>query len=159
MPAKPIERLARALCAITDDGKPAKVVELARAWGVDGRLARRAARGIPVNVSVYLQLCAAAGIDPVTGEPVIVDGPLPALDPNRLAIKVLLALIAGQSLRKLAKAWRVEYTAINRAKHGLPVNVENFLKICAGLGVHPHSVLTFHAKQSLQQSDEERAST
>ena len=66
MPTGPIERLARAICAITDDGKPVKVVELARACGVDGLLGRRAAQGIAINVDAYLKLCAAAGIDPAS---------------------------------------------------------------------------------------------
>ena len=158
----PAKRLASALRAITSDGKPEEVVALARTYGIDGRLARRAAREIPVNANAYLKLCAACGIDPMTGA-TGVQRTIADLDRNRLAIQVLLAIIGGNSLRKLAKTWKVEYTAINRAKHQLPVNVDNFLKICAGLRMHPHAFLApvppeFHAKQSLQQPEQERAS-
>ncbi len=155
MPATPIQRLSCALKAITDGGDARKLVDLARASGVPGIAARRAAKEITVNADAYLKLCRAAGIDPVNGSADF-GPPLADLDLNRVAIKVLLALIGGKSLRGLSKEWKVEYTAINRAKKELPVNIENFLGICAGLGLHPHMFVRwrpeeFHGKQSLQQ--------
>ena len=160
MPVTPIQRLACALKAVTDGGDAHKLVDLARRYGVPGIAARRAAREIAINADAYLKICRAAGIDPVTGGRDVVDEPLPDLCLTRLAIKVFMVVIGGQSLRTLSKKWGVEYTAINRAKHQQPVNVDNFLRICAGLGDHPHLFLKrkpmFHGEQSVQQP--ERAS-
>lgn len=161
MSSTSIQRLSRAIKAVTGNGDAGQVVELARKAGVDGRLGRRVAKGITINASAYLRLCAVIGLDPLTGE-TGTEGTVPRdLDWNRVAIKILLALIAGSSLRKLSKAWKVEYTAINRAKHQQPVNIDNFLKICRGLKMHPYDFLAskpemFHGKQSLQQSDDQR---
>ena len=161
MPVTPIQRLSCALRVVTDGGDARKLVDLARSAGVPGIAARRAAKEITVNANNYLKLCRAAGIDPVNGSADF-GPPLADLDLNRLAIKILMLLIGGKSLRKLSAQWKVEYTAINRAKKELPVNIENFLAICAGLGLHPHMFVRrvpaeFHGKQSLQQAERARA--
>jgi DNA-binding Xre family transcriptional regulator len=160
MPAlTPIQRLSRALRAVTNDGDRHCLAEFARAAGVNGRLVNRAARAIAINADAYLKLCAAVGICPVNGFVAQKEFDLSDLSWNRLAIKILLALIAGKSLRKLSKEWRVEYSAINRAKNGQHVGIDNFLKICAGLNVHPHALLAprpgvFHGERSVQQPGE-----
>lgn len=172
----PAQRLASALRAITSDGKPEEVVALARTNGVDGRLGRRAAAGQPVNAGAHLKLCAACGIDPVTGDdfylvnggPVpIVPSTIPHLDWNRVAIKVLLAIINNdtlpddpkgrrsrrKSLRKLERAWKVPSATVNRAKHGQPVSIDNLLKIAKGLGVHPHVFLALQPPLISQENN------
>jgi|GEM_PF-3608848 len=153
----PAKRLATALRAATSDGKPSEVVAFARAWGVDGRLGRRAAAGQPVNADAHLKLCHAVGIDPVDGhETYGIRSKLPDLDWNRVAIKVLMAVINNdpapnspigrrsrrKSLRKLERAWKLPFVTINRAKHGQPVSIESLLRIAEGLDVHPHAFLT-----------------
>ena len=140
-----IKRLGNALRSITDNGDPGKVVALAREFGIEGRLARRAAQNIEVNVSAYMRLCAAACIDPVTGKIVHCEdidrwaAATADVDPRRLAIKILTLLIhSDKSMRQLAKKWGVSTTALARAKVEAPVNVDNFLRICKGLKCQPH---------------------
>lgn len=166
MPRSPIQRLSRAIRAITDDGKPEKVVALAREYGIDGRLARRAASGMDVNASAYVQLCGMAGIDPVTGRRSVYHR-APPLDWRLVGIKVCLALIGSPgelpvSMRAAAKRWRVTLITIARAKAGSPVGVENFLRLCRGLGVHPHHFLerkpeVFHGEQQVKQPEPSQA--
>lgn len=162
MPRSPIQRLSRAIRAITDDGKPEKVVALAREYGVDGHLGRRAASGKDVNADAYLKLCAAAGIDPMTGAKAerrrIED-----LAWGLLGIKVLACLIGGWgetdlTMRAAAKKWRVSLVTVSRAKAGQPIGVDNFLALCRAMHVHPHLFLTrkpemFHGKQAPGQAE------
>lgn len=134
----------------------------ARSWGIDGRLARRAASGQDVNSSAHLQLCAAIGLDPVDGskcEPrAIAD-----IDWNRVGIKVLLALIHSSSapgkktaMRAAAKAWKLPLVTVARMKAGQPVNIANLLNLCAALGCHPHEFLRLVPVDVSQKHQPER---
>lgn len=135
----PTKRLGKAVRAVTGNGDPGKVVALARKWGIGGRLARRAAKDIDVNASAYIKLCAAVEIDPASGIATTVACFKADIDWNRVATKILLALINGnKTMREAAKEWKISLVALARAKSQQPVNVDNFLKICAGLGCHPH---------------------
>ena len=143
MPAKPIERLARAICAITDDGKPVKVVDLARACGVDGLLGRRAAQGITINVDAYLKLCAAAGIDPATGGRLAQD-----FEPADLQWEYVALALKGERLKrkhKIAAAkhviGQISDATISRVENGHECSIDHFLSICAYIGRHPFSMV------------------
>ena len=166
MPVTPIQRLAKAFCDRTDGGKPEAVVAFARAHGVDGRVARRAARGIDINASDYLRLCGALGICPVTGgatEPKV----LADIDWRLVGLKVCATLIGSPGdksmpMRKAAKSWRIALAALARMKSGQPVSVDNLLRLCRGLGVHPHLFIArrppapmFHGEQSVEQNSNE----
>lgn len=119
---------------------PHKIVALARAHGLDGRLARRAARGIPVNADAYLNLCRACGVNPVLPFDVEPE-PLPDLDWARLSVKISATAIACGGLRKLARAWRVAPAMLSRIQNEHPVSTQNFMKVCRLLRCHPHLFL------------------
>lgn len=167
MPVTPIQRLAKALCDATSGGKPEAVVAFARQWGIDGRIARRAARGIDTNASDYLRLCAAVGIDPILP----IEAEPKRLDPlnwELVSIKVRATLIGSPgepniTMRKLASVWKLPLVSLARMKAGQPVNIDNLLKLCRALRCHPHMFVKrsppppmFHSEQEVEQP--ERAS-
>lgn len=164
MPLTPIQRLQRALNAVTHGGDAHQLVELARGAGVDGVMARRAARGITINADAYLKLCAAVSIDPLTGKKRErqITG---TLDWRRVSVKVLMVLIEGKlcpgkprsSLRKLAKECGLPFVTVNRAKNAQPISPDSLMKLCTGLGCHPAQFLTpnpgkFHVEHTVAQS-------
>lgn len=160
MYATSIQRLAKAFCAITFDGRPEAVVAFARHWKVDGRIARRAAKAIEINASDYLRLCAAVGVDPVNfarTEPTAIT----EID-WRLASAVALMTQINKNLtiREAAKRWKLAPAALVRIRDCKPVNVENYLAFCKSKDIcaHPHKFLTrtpkFHGKQSVEQDRE-----
>jgi DNA-binding Xre family transcriptional regulator len=138
------------------------VVAFARKWGIDGRLARRAASGQDVNSSAHLKLCAAIGIDPVDGskrDPRFASD----IDWNRVGIKVLLALIHSSSepgkktaMREAAQRWKLPLVTLARMKAGQPVNIANLLNLCAALGCHPHEFLRLVPVDVSQKQQPER---
>ena len=172
MPSPAISRLSKALNAATHDGDVKELLALAERAGVNGRLARRAARGIAINADAYLKLCSAVWIDPVKGTylsaTAITIEPLPDLDWNRVAIKVLLALIGEPGTKKLpirdaAKKWRIPVVTLSRAKSEQPIGIDNLLKLCRALNCHPHDFLKrtpgmFHAEQSPEHIEKIEAS-
>lgn len=172
MPSTPIQRLSRAIRAITEDGKPALVVALAREYGVDGRLGRRAASGMDVNADAYLKLCAAAGIDPIAEGMTVALRKLPDLNWTLVGIKVLAQLIGTPAepktpkvaMRQAAKEWNLSLVAIARLKSGQPVGIDNLLKLCCALDCHPHEFLTrspgmFHGEHKVEHVEKIEADT
>jgi hypothetical protein len=159
MPATPIQRLAKALCAATSGGKPEAVVAFARGWRIEGRIARRAARCIDINASDYLRLCAALGLDPVSFKKAA-GGPraITDIDWRLVSAVALMAQINGNlAIRAAAARWKLATPALVRIRDGLPVNVENYLAFCraSDIKAHPHKFLSrqpmFHGEQSVEQ--------
>lgn len=158
MPVTPLQRLSKALCAITSGGKPEEVVAFARAWDIDGRLARRAAKAIEVNASTYLRLCAAIGIDPVSGKKAPSQA-LTEIDWRLVSAMALMAQITNNlSIRKAAERWHLPTPALVRIRDGEPVGIDNFLKFCRAcdIAAHPHKFkkrvpTEFHGKQPVEQ--------
>ncbi|MDP2410379.1 MAG: hypothetical protein Q8M26_08840 [Pseudolabrys sp.] len=153
----PAQRLGEALRAITDNGDAGQVVALAREYGIDGRLARRAAKNIEVNASAYVQLCAAVGIDPVTGKPAPREQ-VPEIDWRLVSAMALMVLInTSLSIRKAASRWKLSPAALVRLREGEPVSVENFLAFCAApdIKAKPSKFRArspmFHGKQAAVQ--------
>jgi DNA-binding Xre family transcriptional regulator len=149
MPAlTPIQRLSRALRAVTSDGRISEVAAFARQWGLDGRAAHRAVKGKRISAEAYLSLCAALGIDPLTGAACEAKRITP-IDWNRVGIKIKLAFIgtpdkpapAGFTMRAAAAKWRVRLAPLGRMKGGCPASVDNFLALCLALECHPHDLL------------------
>lgn len=148
MPSPALQRLSRALRAATCGGDPQRVVAFALRCGVDGRLGRRAAAGMDVNASAHLKLCAGLGIDPLTGEEVIMGAlPIPDLDWHRVGVKVLLELIGTPDkphhlpMRQAAEEWGLSLVTLARMKAAHPVNIDNLLTLCRALRCHPHDFL------------------
>lgn len=143
MSLAPIKRLSAALKAVTDDGEPGKVVALAKVAGVDGIYARRAAKGIAINVVAYLKLCAALGLDPVSGDPSLIEPYDGELQWNYVG----LALKGQRFLREhtIAEAKKViggiSDATISRVENGQECSIEHFLSICIYLNRHPYSLL------------------
>jgi len=166
MPVTPIQRLKAALCDRTSGGSLPEVAAFARANGINGRIANRASRGIEINASDYLRLCAALGLCPVTGGPTEPKA-LGPLDWRLVGLKVCVTLIGSPGdkhmpMRKAAKSWRIALAALARMKSGQPVSIDNLLKLCRGLGVHPHMFIQrrppppmFHGEQSVEQKSNE----
>lgn len=145
----PAQRLASALRAITSDGKPFEVAEFARNWGIDGRGARRAAEGKDVPPTVYLQLCAALGLRPMTFAPCH-PRKIPEIDWQRVGIKISLAFIGtpeqpvpeGFTMRVAAKKWGISLTVLARMKAGNSASTDSLLRLCDALDWDPHDFLT-----------------
>lgn len=148
MAGLPIGVIANALKAVTDGGKAAAVADFARRWGIEGRPARRAAEGKEVDISTHLKLCAALGLDPLTGngiEPCQIDN----VDWNRVGIQLQLAFIGTPdkpvapsfTMRVASKKWGIPLAPLARMKAGSPASAENFFKVCDALTLHPHVFL------------------
>ena len=156
MPSTPIQRLSRALKAVTDGGEPGKLVELARVAGVDGLLARRAAKGIEINVNAYLKLCRKCAIDPVTGE--LNSGPgLGDIFWNYVGSALKgQRLLRGHSIAQAKKViGNISDATISRVENGNECSIEHFLAICSYLGRHPYTLLhpMFPVKQGVKNAD------
>jgi DNA-binding Xre family transcriptional regulator len=151
----PALRLCKALCAVTDNGSPAAVKEFADQWQIDGRLARRAAKGIPINASTFARLCAAVGLDAITGRPSKPEA-VTEIDWRLVSAMALMAQIERSlTVRTAAEAWKLSTAAVVRLREGDPVNVENFLAFCKAMGCKPAKFRTrsplSHVKPSVKQ--------
>lgn len=154
----PAKRLGKALRAITGNGDAAQVVALARAFEIDGRLARRAAKDIEVNASTYVRLCGAVGIDPMNGKPVPAEA-VSEIDWRLVSAMALLTLIEKSiTIRDAGVRWKLSTAAVNRIRNGEPVNTDNFLGFCKAIGCKPAKFRTrvpvFHGKQSVKQVEQ-----
>lgn len=128
-----MKALARHLAALT----PAARKALADKAGVSLRVLACAAGGRPVGVDSYLRLCNAAGIDPAPDLPKrkIAIG---AFDHGTFALGInLRRRLNRHSERQAARAARIAPCVLYRAENRHPVSIENTLKLCRYLGVHP----------------------
>lgn len=115
----------------------------------------RAAAGRPVRAEVYLKICAALGINSMTGEPVPVR-PLGDLNWKLLGLGIELRrrLSGIGSQRAMVKkiGGRVSLSTINRIENGKHVSVGNLLTICEFIGVAPEQYCAlpkkFHEKRT-----------
>lgn len=100
-------------------------------------LVHRALHGLPINTCAHLRLCAAIGIDPVTGDAIEarIIGELhwpslgAALRMKRMADKI--------TLRAAAKQAKASYSALGRIERAQVVSIENVLAACRFLDRHP----------------------
>jgi DNA-binding XRE family transcriptional regulator len=111
---------------------------IAQQAGVTPRQASMARAGKPVNAGAYLALCAAVGIDPISGAA----RPEKALSPNVVWWLLSAALHITRNLRKLdqraaADAIGISPATVCRVEQGRPVSIGVMLKVCAFIGVHP----------------------
>lgn len=166
MPTSAAKRLSAALCAITGNGDPERLVAFARMSGIGGVYARRAAKGIPINVDSYLKLCGAIGIDPVTGK---ARQPLRHndLDWKRLGRELRQRRTAReQSVREAAKHIGISISTISRIENdgnrASPLsrsqNIESALAVCGYLGTHPYDYAKMsnvkHARKHVDKKEE-----
>lgn len=136
MPATPIQRLACAIIA-----RPLRErAAIARRAGVGPSAVARAAAGMQVRADVYLKLCAALGINSLTGAPVPVRQ-LGDLDWKLLGLGIelrrRLTKVGTQRdmVKKIGK--RVSLSTITRIETGKHVSIGNVLTICEFIGVAP----------------------
>jgi transcriptional regulator with XRE-family HTH domain len=111
---------------------------VARRAGVPSKLASMARAGKSINAGAHLALCAAAGIDPVDGEP----RPAKELSPNLAWWLLSGALYITRSLNKLdqrtaAKTIGISPATVCRVERGQPVSIGVLLKVCDFINVHP----------------------
>ena len=155
--ATPIQRLSRALKAVTDGGDAKKLVDLARGAGVDGIMARRAAKGIEINVGAYLKLCMAVDHDPFSVGPISLDRPCGDLQWNYVGAALKgQRFLRGQSIAEAKKTiGNISDATISRVENGNECSIEHFLSICAYLGRHPYSMLAPvpHVKHDVKDID------
>jgi hypothetical protein len=100
----------------------------------------RAAAGRPVRAEVYLKICAALGMNSLTGEPAPIRR-LGDLDWRLLGLGIeLRRRLAGiGSMRAMVKkiGGRVSLSTIARIEKGQHVSIGNLLTICEFIGVAP----------------------
>jgi DNA-binding XRE family transcriptional regulator len=130
-----LTRLAERLAAMT----AAERVDVAKRAGVNPRLAHRAADiagrdNVKVfEAAAFVQLCAACGLDPMTGEDVDVSAEGPFV-PDHFALAVRHARMVGNlTQREAAKAWGVEKTVPYRAEKAAPISVGPLLTLCRAI--------------------------
>jgi hypothetical protein len=106
--------------------------------GVPRRAISRIAAGQPVNAGVFLNVCGALALDPVTGgrRPLAVGFEIQwwffayGLKGARMLRKL--------SVRRAAQLANVSVATISRAEAGRPISAESYLALCAFIGRHPH---------------------
>jgi DNA-binding XRE family transcriptional regulator len=111
---------------------------IAHQAGVTPRQASMARAGKPINAGAYLALCAAVGVDPVSGSA----RPEKPLSPNVVWWLLSAALYITRNLRRLdqraaADAIGISPATVCRIERGQPVSVGVLIKVCAFIGVHP----------------------
>ena len=151
MSTTPIQRLAGALKAF----KPAEYAALGARAGVNTRAVQRAAMGVQIRADHYLKLCAAIGIDSITGDPVPIRR-LGDLDWKLLGLGVELTRRIRKvlTLRKVADriGKRVSISMLSRIENGQPVSISGVIAICQFIGTSPEqytadpSAEKFHGK-------------
>lgn len=142
-----LSRLAEALKGMTGP----VLVELARAAGVPEIAARRAARSRCVCSDSYLKLCAAKGLDPVTGA---ARTPQALGDFHRNSLGCAFKMVRiqrKQNQRAFGKAAKLPATIVCRIERGEVVTVENMLAACAFMKRHPHDFVSPTASREAEQ--------
>lgn len=162
MPSPAISRLSKALNAATHNGDVQELLALAERAGVNGRLVRRAVRGIDINAGAYLKLCGAIGIDPVTGK---------NTKPQQIGDLSWSAVGCGLRMSRMFRRHGmldvereigdISKTTISRVEHGEPASIDHLLAICRYIGPHPHHyvVSLFHGEHKPGNEKQVEAST
>jgi hypothetical protein len=106
--------------------------------GVPRRAISRILADQPVNAGVFLNVCGALGLDPVTG----------GGRPLAVGFEIqwwffAYGLKGARMLRKLsgrqaAQLVNVSVATMSRAEAGQPISAESYLALCAFMGPHPH---------------------
>lgn len=129
----PITRLKAAL-----KPAPRQVLDAIASTGIEPRLIRRAVVGQQVNASTHLRLCAAIGIDPVTGN-VAATKHVGDLHRTSLGSALRMRRIVDKLRREpAAKQIGVSYATLRRLEYGEPVFIEAVLAACRWLDRHPY---------------------
>jgi DNA-binding XRE family transcriptional regulator len=136
MPVTPTQRLACAIVARPFRERPA----IARRAGVGPTAVARAAAGMPVRAEAYLKLCAAIGINSLTGEPAPVRS-LGDLHWGLLGLGIEMRRRLGKigTQRDMVKkiGGRVSLRTISFIENGKHVSIGSVLAICEFIGVAP----------------------
>lgn len=160
MSERAFNRIAKALAVMGAERR----LEVAFRAAVPARLVHRLAQTVghivvrPFDGATYIQICAAIGRDPVTGDVTQNTANLGLFLPEHLACASKLArLDVGLSLRKAERKWKVEQTALCRMENGIAVSIEPLLGLCKALKRHPFDFLqprdfpgSSHGKHKLQ---------
>lgn len=113
------------------------LVSFARTGNVDPGNARRARAGQPISARDSLALLAARGYDPVTRK-LVPSFALGQFDHLSLAMGLRMRMRMNQhTFRQAATAMRTSATAVVHMYYGRVLGIENTLKACAYVGVHP----------------------
>lgn len=132
----PAKRLKTALARLT----PRELQDVAKLAGVNTRCVQRAELGIPVNASSYVRLCAAVGIDTITGEAVLARG-VGDIDWRLLGLGFHLTrrmrkdVSIRAAAQKIGKA--VSPSMLSRVENGKPVSITGVIAICTFIGTKP----------------------
>lgn len=104
-----------------------------------------------VDPSVFLNVCARLGIDPMTGEATSLNA-----RPGTLALwHIAAGCSITRDLRKLsmraaALECGVSAATLTRLENGLPVSIESVLAVCEFIGVHPFESLVAKREVSVE---------
>jgi hypothetical protein len=152
----PAKRLRLALALVTPH-QMADAVALAR---VNTRCAQRAELGITINANSYVRLCAALGIDVVTGEAAPVravgdiDWRLLGLGLH-LTRRMCKAVSIRAAARKIGKA--VSPSMLSRVENGQAVSVAGVIAICKFIGTKPEQYTQASAEFHVRPKSETRS--
>lgn len=122
--------------------------------GVKPRTARRAAKGLPVSASAALSLCAAIGLDPMTGED-IVPRKIGRHDTATMASAIAIAMdLRDHTGRDAAAAMDLSPPAVTRLRRGDPVSIATLIKAYRYLNRHPFDDCMFPVKHPVKSQTE-----
>jgi hypothetical protein len=136
-------RLAQHLHGLT----PTAMAAVSDLAGVPRRIGARARAGRKVSATAYMLLCAAVGINPASGAPIL-------SVPRAGSVIVWwifgaglfhTRLLRGLNLRSAADLVGVSAATLSRAERAKPIAVESYLRVAGFIGVPSESFLCFTA--------------
>ena len=156
MPVTPIQRLSCALRAL-----PARQRTAAGKFaGVNDRAVQRAAAEVEIRADHYLKLCAAIGINSMTGAPAPVRK-LGDLDWKLMGLGIemtrRICLIASQREMVARIGNRVSLSMVSRIENGQPVSISGVIAICKFIGTTPEQYCASAEMFHVQPKTETRA--
>lgn len=115
--------------------------EIAERSGVPVGIINKAAGRRPISANHLLRLCAAIGLDPMTGQS-IERRQAADIDRNALAIAIKLTMkLRGHSQRKAAESVNTTNTTWHRLINEAPVTIDSVLAGTRYVGRHPFDYL------------------
>jgi hypothetical protein len=134
-------RLSRHLQRLT----PAQMAFASERAGIARRVGAQARKSKRISATPYMLLCAASGLDPVSGDLVAV---FPRAGASIHWCAFAAALLITRQVRRLgirsaARQAGVSIATLSRAENGKPIAVESFLRIAIFIGVPAGSFLCF----------------
>lgn len=144
-----IEPSRSKLAALLESCRPTQLGVVAANAGVSPVAARRARKPGAGDTSSFVLLCAALGIDGLSGEPTP-PSPRPGCTFSFLQFGIVLFFArsqAGRSIRAFAPLVELSTATVSRAESGKPVCVETVITVCRYVRMPPAVFLCFTGNQ------------